>query len=280
MLFLILDFSDEIANLTLLERPNTLYKDHRSWGDLYDEQEYESSEVEEDDEEEEEEEVDSDSGYSSPHHRKNLGLSTSDHQHTTSSKHLPYHPPNSLNVTTAVPVAGPSVVTSSSTITAPPAMNFQFPSSAAAATPTTQIRPHSIALSPYQVGQFQGASPHHPTVVQSFPMGLGAAPTQFIPIPSSTVHPLQPPPRPMWNGVDSSSSGLNVNAVEFTYKGPTIPLASQYTDFASIEEFPDLSAPVKREKTYPNRIPIMTVSNENNSVIHCNIVSQANYLNE
>ena len=52
------DFSDEIANLTLAEKPNALYKSSRSWMARYDTTSTDS------------EEVDSDSGYSSPLHRR------------------------------------------------------------------------------------------------------------------------------------------------------------------------------------------------------------------
>jgi hypothetical protein len=55
------DFSDEIANQTLAERPNSLYKKGRrqAWWQQYQDTSTES------------EEVDSDSGYSSPLHRRN-----------------------------------------------------------------------------------------------------------------------------------------------------------------------------------------------------------------
>ena len=52
------DFSDEIANLTLAEKPNALYKSSRGWMSRYDTTSTDS------------EEVDSDSGYSSPLHRR------------------------------------------------------------------------------------------------------------------------------------------------------------------------------------------------------------------
>ena len=52
------DFSDEIANLTLAEKPNALYKYSRNWMARYDTTSTDS------------EEVDSDSGYSSPLHRR------------------------------------------------------------------------------------------------------------------------------------------------------------------------------------------------------------------
>ncbi len=62
--FSILDFSDELANLTLAEKPNALYKSRsRSWLDRYDTTSTDS------------EEVDSDSGYSSPLHRRNQASS-------------------------------------------------------------------------------------------------------------------------------------------------------------------------------------------------------------
>lgn len=54
------DFSEEIANLTLAEKPNSLYK-ARNWKDRY----------EQDTTTTDSEEVDSDSGYSSPMHRRN-----------------------------------------------------------------------------------------------------------------------------------------------------------------------------------------------------------------
>ena len=61
-----IDFSDEIANLTLLEKPNGLYKKDktRNWLQQYCQPDPESTT--------ESEEIDSDSGYSSPLHRRNL----------------------------------------------------------------------------------------------------------------------------------------------------------------------------------------------------------------
>lgn len=63
------DFADEIANLTLLEKPNGLYKKDKThnWLQQYCQQDVGSTT--------EEEEVDSDSGYSSPLHRRNLASS-------------------------------------------------------------------------------------------------------------------------------------------------------------------------------------------------------------
>lgn len=63
-LFFASDFSDEIANLTLAERPNALYKSGRSWLARYDTTSTDS------------EEVDSDSGYSSPLHRRKQAASS------------------------------------------------------------------------------------------------------------------------------------------------------------------------------------------------------------
>lgn len=60
------DFSDEIANLTLVEKPSPLYNNRRLWHDRFEEQSFSSTDSEE---------VDSDSGYSSPLHRRNLASS-------------------------------------------------------------------------------------------------------------------------------------------------------------------------------------------------------------
>ena len=104
--FYISDFCDSIANLTLIEYPNSLYNDRRTWHEHYEDQDYATTDYEE---------VDSDSGYSSPLHRRNRPASsapttttavsiissspvTHSTNYVTSSKTLQPHPPNIIHL--------------------------------------------------------------------------------------------------------------------------------------------------------------------------------------
>ena len=94
MMLLCTDFSDEIANLTLAEKPNALYKCSRSWKAHYDTTSTDS------------EEVDSDSGYSSPLHRRKQA-SSGTHPVAGPSVHLGFLPQTSqvmlpLNASSAI----------------------------------------------------------------------------------------------------------------------------------------------------------------------------------
>ena len=116
------DFSDAIANLTLMEHSNTLYNEHRTWHDHYDDQDYGSSESEE---------VDSDSGYSSPLHRRNTTTTSNPPAVPTHTPHTPAEPTTSASSHPPqggmTLVAPQPVLPSSATNNTSGTTKFQFP---------------------------------------------------------------------------------------------------------------------------------------------------------
>ena len=235
------DFSDAIANLTLIEHPNSLYNDHRSWHDHYEDQSYESSESEE---------VDSDSGYSSPLHRRNLNTTTTNApsaptDSTSASKPLPHHPPNGLRLMNPATVLSPH----QQRLGAPQETKFQFPPGSAPAVrpnfqpgPVPFIRPN-MALTTYPVSQYSAMPMYQSPPVGATAPFVGAQPNNQYSIPGK--------PNQLWiPPAAAKDSKLNADAVEFTFSGSaTMPATGGATgsdtslqpySLDNYHEFPDL----------------------------------------
>lgn len=112
------DFSDEIANLTLMEKPSLLYRKDRSstrsWFQQYSQDSSTDSE-----------EVDSDSGYSSPLHRRNQ-MSNGTHPIPAGMAFLPYPPIAAPGQSNPVLVDNKLVTAYNPYMMANPAMHYAY----------------------------------------------------------------------------------------------------------------------------------------------------------